>query len=282
MTAIRTNNNFAIAFVCAIAWVLTTPAGAVSIGDSVDSVIQELGAPPNTIRIGARQVFDYARGRVEFEDGVVSQVDLISDQEAEERGMLQEEQRALERERMEARRMGRLREGLALRTATLSDPNFRAAPASERAAFWRDFSIHYPDIPIAAEYQQALRQLRDEQSASVAAAREAAEMEERLRRLEQELRAAQLRAFQAEEQAALARLRTDGAERADAPVPPTVQVFVNVPYYVETVFVPTHPVARPDPPPAPTEPLLGRYSISRRFLSDGRPVFGGMTPASSR
>ena len=222
-------------------------------------------------------IFDYERGRVEIEDGVVSRTDLITEEQSEERQKLRDEARIRQLEYEKTLKVHRLQEGLALRSATLKDPNFHSTSASARVAFWRSFSDRFPDIPVEAEYQQALRQLLDERAVSMTESQKSRDHSQRLIRLEQEVHEAKLRALEAEEQAAHARrhaAETRGAGPVDDKGDSTVNIFVNVPY-VETVVVPGRPVPSLDPQSAPDSPPSGRYSISRRLPPQGTPTFGG-------
>ena len=255
-----------------------TWASAVSVGDLVSSVVEELGRPPNTMTIGSRTIFDYDRGRIEIENGIVSSADLITEEQSEERRKLRDDTRIRQLENEKTQRVQRLQEGLALRSATLKDPNFLRASASHRVSFWQRFSDRFPDIPVEDEHRHALRQLLDEQAVSMTdSSRESRGRSQRLIRLEEEVLEAKLRALQAEEQAARARQHAaerQGADQVDDKGNATVNITVNLPY-VETVVVPGSPVSVLAPPPMPAAPLSGRYSISRRLPPQGTPTFGG-------
>ena len=227
--------------------------------------------------IGSRTIFDYERGRVEFENGVVSRADLITEEQSEKRKKLRDEARIRRLEYENTLRVQRLQEGLALRSATLKDPNSHRTSASDRVEFWRSFSDQFPEIPVESEYHEALRQLRDEQAVSMTEIQRSMAHRQRLIRLEQEVLEAKLRALEAEEKAA--RARQHAAEKIDANQVDgegnsTVNVIVNVPY-VETVVVSGSPESSMPPQPASDAPVSGRYSISRRLPPQGTPTFGG-------
>ncbi|HEX2862804.1 MAG TPA: hypothetical protein VHN79_14245 [Lacunisphaera sp.] len=160
-------------------------AGEVRPGASLAEVEATLGLPKGKVDVNGRQVLYYERGSIQLDDGVVTQVALLSPEEHAQ-VTAREERR---REEQDARRAQLQAEGAALRDSKLADKAFQAAPASYQVAFWEDFARRYPGVscvePLSfarlrlAEQLDAKRQ-RDE------AARRLDEIEARLAEAERE------------------------------------------------------------------------------------------------
>jgi hypothetical protein len=165
--------QFLIGLIGVAVWLLLmglTESPAVSIGDSIRDVTQELGPPDGRMRMAGRTVLMYERGEVVMEGDRVVEVELMSIEDAALRRTQLEE---AERERAELRRIEREAnrvEGLEIRARKLADETFMNAPAGERVAYWRAFQGTYPDVSLGEEYSQALREYDLELQAKNAAA----------------------------------------------------------------------------------------------------------------
>ena len=159
----------------------------VEVGDSYETVLARLGQPDGYIKTETIAWLYYDRGTVKLEEDRVVEVELVSAQRAESR-------RAREREEWERRRtilaeqqMQRLQEGWALKQARRTDPSFLASSGSLQVAFWREFRIRYPEIPVHEEYALALERNQDDREREWHERdreRRIAELEDRLQRAE--------------------------------------------------------------------------------------------------
>lgn len=166
----------------------------IEVGDPVEQVEAELGEPLAYVRVNTLEIFQFYRGRVEARDGVVSVVELMTQEEAEEMARLEA---AAEAERVRRERelsALREREGLQMLQERLSNPDFMNAPAATRVASWQNFRRSYPEVALPDDYYQALQQ----RQADVAAMQES----QRLAEMERRVAQAEARAAAAERSAA--------------------------------------------------------------------------------
>lgn len=161
----------------------------IAVGDGVARVKDVLGEPQGYIKSGSFEVYLYARGRVQVQDGTVTEVDLVSPEEAEAR-RVEQARRAEEQERV---RRERRAEGERIMNAKLSDPAFASLPTYERLVFWQTFRGQYPEVNVETAYTAAFLQYQKEQ--------EEARTQERLAELERRTAAAEARAKAAEKDA---------------------------------------------------------------------------------
>lgn len=188
------------------------------LGGSRDTVIEELGKPDAELSLEKRTTLYYEQGKVILEEGLVTEADLLSDEELNE---VRER-----RENAEAQRVIKHREmGLATRDAKLSDSSFLASPASRQLAFWQDFRARYPDIPVHEYYNRALEESIAERTVAI---REEAK-EKKIAALERRLEEAEARATE--------------QDRPQAGPSQTVNVVVNQPAPV-VITTPSQPVDR--------------------------------------
>jgi len=191
-------------------------AATVLPGDRADQVVAALGEPDAIVTIASRETYYYPRGRIWLEGGVVTTTELKA-----EAAWLAEQD--LKREAEAERAARRVREGLALREAKISDPSFRSSPVSRQLDYWGWFRAAYPGVSVDAEYAMAAQALLAEQTAAL-----------RRMRYERELADLEARVNQAEH-----RLER---ETAQPPLPPAIEVVVNVP--VTVVPAPSEEPAR--------------------------------------
>jgi hypothetical protein len=168
-------------------------AVAVSEGDSLAQVLEELGQPGSYIQWNGNETLYYDRGKVQLAEGAVVEAQLVSAAEAKrqlELGLLESAQR---QEELRLLRERRVVEGAAALEALIDDPAFQLLPASSRLARWRAFRKAYPETPFSEDYFIAMREreleLKEEQAAR------------RLRELEAEVAQAEAQATQARNEA---------------------------------------------------------------------------------
>jgi len=130
--------------------------GAVTPGDSGDSVRGELGRPNGQIEFGTTRVLFYKRGDVILRDGRVVGHSIMSEREYTDHLRREADKKALLARRAEEIRLQREAEGLALKQSKLNDRAFASLPAVERVTFWRTFKKRYPMVAVDLEFSGAL------------------------------------------------------------------------------------------------------------------------------
>lgn len=130
--------------------------GALSPGDSADSVRKELGRPDGQIEIGPNRILFYERGEVVLNNDRVAKHNVMTEMEFAEESQRAAERKALLLQLAEERRLQREAEGLALKQSKLDDATFAGRSAAERVTFWRTFQKRYPMVPIDMELNSAL------------------------------------------------------------------------------------------------------------------------------
>lgn len=199
------------------------PAAApVAVGDPVATVVAELGEPPGEIDFGSRVVYLYDNGRVEFRDGVVTSVNLLS--AAEYAARQEREARELESYLVREERFQQQRAAAAerIRADRRSDAYFLLQPASMQLDFWRKLQQQFPQVSFASEIETLAEEIREER---LRLAREA-----EIRQLAERTAAAERRASEAESIARQAQQRAS-----------------QLPIVVEPNFIPIY-YPRPRPP----------------------------------
>lgn len=163
-------------------------------GDSASDVKAALGEPRGQAQIAERQLYYYDRGQIEFRNGVVARIDLLSPEAFAELRAQREAELARMRGLQALRAVRLQEEGEQLKASKLADPAFAAMTPARQVAFWEDFTRWYPGVPCAQELAAAHRRLSEQTKAE----RERAEQAARLAELE-------ARVQQAEAEAAAAR-----------------------------------------------------------------------------
>jgi hypothetical protein len=152
-------------------------AGAeVRTGDTIDSVRTALGVPRGQLKIGPRQLLYYDRGEVELQAGAVTRVALMSETEY----AAMEARRADDAARLNAEMVRRNADGEALKARRLSDPTFLSAPLSYQLAFWQNFSLRYPGVPVDEQLTVAHLRLAEQYNQQQAQEARLAELEARV------------------------------------------------------------------------------------------------------
>lgn len=159
-------------------------AGAIKPGDTRTAVVEELGAPTSTIRLGKEETLYYERGRVQLLDGKVASFEIISPEQLRERQAAAEKARAEQAARLAQWRAQLKLEGEAALKQLLADPAFVSATAAMQVARWREFMRKYPDVPVTGYYLPALKRLEEEQT-SQAQEQRIASLEQRVQDAEQ-------------------------------------------------------------------------------------------------
>ena len=165
-------------------------AGAVSPGDSADSVREELGRPDGQIEIGPNRVLFYERGEVVLSNDRVVKHNVMTEMEFAEESRRDAERKAFLVQLARERRLQREAEGLALKQSMLDDANFPSRSAAERVTYWRTFQKRYPMVPIDLELSSALAEY---ESARLIASNRALAL--KVNQLEAQLYEAQLSAY---------------------------------------------------------------------------------------
>ncbi len=208
-------------------------ANDITVGDSADRVREVLGEPRGSIHSGSYEMFQYDRGRVELRDGVVTNLELVTAEEAAVLKIERERQARELKERQAAQREQRRLEGLEIRDRALNNPDFLASSGTRQVEFWEDFHRRYPDVPVHAEYTAAAAK-RD-------ADREKAETERRLADMEKRVSDAEARAKEAEENAKDAQRDARDARRRVVYYPPYYGYPVYTPSTNQSTYRPTYP-----------------------------------------
>lgn len=130
-------------------------------GDSVATVLSELGVPRGRLQVGNRERLCFDRGEVEVRAGVVTRVALRSD----EAQAAFEERSAANAERVRNERARLTEAGEALKARKLADATFRSAPLSYQVAFWEDFARKYSTVPCKEELTLARLHLAEQEEA---------------------------------------------------------------------------------------------------------------------
>ena len=180
---------------------LTTLGGARAVerGATPEAVRAELGEPAGLLLLGARMLYTYDRGEVEFYSNVVVRAELLTAEAFEQRRIARAAEAERQRAWADALRAARIVEGQQVLANLRADPSFAYRPASEQVAYWRSFRQLYPEMAVEQEYADALRRLElDERERRVAQAenRRIAELEERVADAEDRARQAERRSLQ--------------------------------------------------------------------------------------
>jgi hypothetical protein len=130
-------------------------ADDLAIGDTLEVVQSALGEPRGSIKAGSYQLLQFERGRVEFRDGVVIRLNIVSADIAEARRIRREKEQEARRVAAAERRAQRHAEGLNVRDRARSNENFDQLSGREQLDFWSSFRRQYPGISVDVEYASA-------------------------------------------------------------------------------------------------------------------------------
>lgn len=173
--------TIALLVICGVLATTVTAEPMASQGDSVASVLKEMGTPRGHLRYDDTEILLYDTARIEAKGGVVTRAQA-----------LQEE--AAPTPRTVVKSGDDWMEGATLKARKLLDPNFVSASAADRLAFWTAFRQRYPNVSVDEEYTATHRDWQVEQRAQV----EARQQEHRISELEQRVAAAEATARDAE------------------------------------------------------------------------------------
>ncbi len=173
---------------------LTAKASTIEPGQTSEQVIEALGKPVGTIELREKTLFLYPQGEVTLKEGLVTEIDLMSQEQFEadqERLRLEREEWLADQERRAA---ARIEEGEALRADKMKSRAFASLPAKDKVDYWRSFQTRYPEVDVSPQIASALEGYESE-----------------LEELRSQQRIAELeaRVAQAEKEAATARLETE-------------------------------------------------------------------------
>lgn len=215
---------------------LPTLASTIEPGQTNAQVLEALGKPMGTIELREKTLLLYPQGEVTLKEGVVTEIDLMSEEqfEADQERLAREREEWLEQqERLAALR---LEEGEALRASKMQSRAFASLPAKDRVEYWRSFQTRYPEVDVSPQiakalesYQTELEELRSQQRI--------AELEARVAQAEKEAATARLETEQLREDTERAeRSRHYGLRHYSDPVirsnryyyrPPTITIFTQ-------------------------------------------------------
>jgi len=169
-------------------------ASTIAPGQTNAEVLEALGKPMGTIGLREKTLLLYPQGEVTLKEGVVTEVDLMSEEQFEadqERLRREREEWLRQQERLAALR---IEEGEALRASKMQSRAFASLPAKDRVEYWRGFQTRYPEVDVSPQIARALESYQTEL--------------EELRNL-QRIAELEARVAQAEREAATARLETE-------------------------------------------------------------------------
>ncbi|MGB0412846.1 MAG: hypothetical protein ACPGJU_00235 [Coraliomargarita sp.] len=169
-------------------------ATKIELGITQEAAVEALGKPVGDLILRDKTILLYPQGEITIEDGKVTHIDLMTDDEfnAHQETLRVERENHLQQQ-AEAK-AAYTAQGEAAKTAKLQDGAFTAKPAKERVDYWRKFQRQYPTVDVSkqienalADYQKEIKELKDQEK----------------------IAALEIRVAQAEKEAAAARLETE-------------------------------------------------------------------------
>lgn len=131
-------------------------AQSVREGDTEASVIELLGKPKGRFSTGGITMMSYGDlGFIKLTNGKVTDVALVSEQDAETAKAAREIREAARAAAEEQALRERIAAGSAEKQQILENPDFARKPAGERVAYWTGFQRRYPEVPVDAELSSA-------------------------------------------------------------------------------------------------------------------------------
>lgn len=211
-------------------------AAPIQKGQTAEQVVETLGKPMGTIELREKTLLLYPQGEVTLKEGVVTEIDLMSEEQFvsdQERLRLEREEWLVDQERLRA---AHKEEGEAIRADKIKSSAFATLPAKDKVDYWRSFQIRYPEVDVSeqieaalASYETELQELRSQQRI--------AELETRVALAEKETATARLETQKLrEETERTERSRNYGLRYYTDPVinnsryyyrPPTITIFTN-------------------------------------------------------
>lgn len=189
---------------------------SLKIGDSAEKVKEVLGEPKGLMETSEFGIYYYKLGNVHLKAGKVSALNLISEQEWNER-------QTAEAEARKARRI----QGEEILQSIKEDPDFASLPAANRVAFWERFHRDYPDVDIYALQAQAKVEADLEKQKQ--------QEQERIANLERRVRNAEQQANRAVQ--AVEKQKIENRNRVSYRSPPVI--YYPQPYVIRNI--PRHP-----------------------------------------
>lgn len=203
----------------ALPGLLSAASTEIKIGSTEEEVIEALGKPIGNVELRDRVLWLYPQGELTIEDGAVSDIDLMADDEfAEHQEQLEQERTAWQAQQAKLK-AERMTEGEALKKDKLKSSSFAALPAKDRVDYWRTFQARYPEIDVSDQIGAALASFQTEIKELETHERIAA-LEARLAEAEKETAAARLEAEKLRKEAeALREQKNYGLRYYTDPVP---------------------------------------------------------------
>jgi len=153
-------------------------------GQSIQQATTILGEPIGVLELGVKTLLIYPQGDITFRDGVVSEINLMTDAQfaAEQvRKKIERQEWLIEQERLAAKRF---EEGTRLKADKLQSGVSATLPARQRVGYWRAFQVRYPEVDVSEALLGALEDRQDE-LAEEQMQKRIAELEVRVARAEQ-------------------------------------------------------------------------------------------------
>ena len=171
-----------LSFIITLQW---ASAGAVNVGDNLETALTKLGKPIGTIELREKTLLLYPAGEIVLKNDTVVEIDLMSDEEFE----AEQERLKIEREEWLAEQAKRQElhkeEGEAVLADRRGSSAFASLPAKDRVDYWRSFQIRYPSVDASEDLARALESYQTE-LAELRSQQQIAKLEARVAEAEQE------------------------------------------------------------------------------------------------
>jgi len=222
------------AHLVAIALLLPLVASAanskVEIGQTQEQAVEALGKPEGIIDLGDKTRLLYPEGEVTIREGVIVEIDLMSDEQFakdQERAKQQHAEWVVQQEKLAA---DRIKAGEKLKAFKLQSSTFAALPAKDRVEYWRGFQVKFPQVDVSPEIARALESYQAE-IAELKTQQRIAELETSVAQAKKETEAARLET---------AKLREATEARNDASNFRIREYYSPQPYYYPTPRIIIH------------------------------------------
>lgn len=216
-------------------------ATKVELGMTQEATLEALGKPVGDLILRDKTILLYPQGEITVEDGKVTHIDLMTDEEfdAHQETLRVEREKHLQ-QKAEAE-AAYTAQGEAAKADKLQNAAFGVKPAKERVDYWRNFQRQYPSVDVTeqieaalADYQKEIQELKDQEKIAA--------LEIRVAQAEKEAAAARLEAEKLRKEAErLRQQQTYGLRYYTDPVP----YYRNYYYRPPTVIIHGNNVTHP-------------------------------------
>ena len=209
---------------------LYAASSKVEVGQTQQQATEALGKPQGEINLPDKTLLLYPEGEITIHEGVVSKIDLMSDQQFaqdQERQKREHEEWVIQQEKLEA---DRIAAGEKLKAYKLQNSTFAALPAKDRVEYWRSFQAKFPQVDVSEEIARALESYQAE----------IAELKNQQRIAELEVEVAQAQKKAEEARLETAKLREETEARNDASNFRLREYYSPQPYFYHTPRIIIH------------------------------------------